>query len=84
MMGGILIFLPFSPEEAENYIAGAEISEEQSAGTVEEEKLEQICETAQTNGIMKERSEEWLNEFSQGAEKQEAVALKLAAEEAEK
>jgi hypothetical protein len=43
--------------------------------------LEQISEAAQ-EGKENERSEEWLNDFSQGAEKKEATTLKLAVKEA--
>jgi hypothetical protein len=46
-----------------------------------EEELEQALEVAQAEGES-EHSEECLSIFNQGAEKQEAVALKLAAEEA--
>jgi hypothetical protein len=49
--------------------------------TVKEE-LEQVFETAQAEEEEKnEHSEEWLNTFSQEAEKKEAVALKMTAEE---
>jgi hypothetical protein len=71
----------FSQEEAEVCVAdGAATTEEQSAETVKEE-LEQTLEAAQ-EGKENEHSEEWLNDFGQGAEKKEVVALKLAAKEA--
>ena len=50
MIGGISIFLPFSPEEEKNYVADdAATTEEQSQlmMTVEEEKLVQMVQTAQ-------------------------------------
>jgi hypothetical protein len=77
MIGGISIFLPFAPEEAENYIADAAISEEHSTVTVKQ-KLEQMVGTSQEDQE-NERSEERLNDFSQEAE--EVVALELTAEE---
>jgi hypothetical protein len=84
MIGGIGIFLPFSQEEAEIYVAGgAATIEEQSVETVKEE-LEQVFETAQAEAEAdegeNEHSEECLIAFSQEAE--EAVALELTAEEA--
>jgi hypothetical protein len=82
MIGGIGIFLPLAQEEAEICVAGAATTEEQSAETVRKEELEQISEAAQAEGKENEHSEEWLNDFSQGAEKKEAAALKLAAKEA--
>jgi hypothetical protein len=56
MIGGISIFLPFSQEEAENCIADAATTEEQSQlmMTVEEEELVQMVQTAQAE----ERKEE--------------------------
>jgi DNA replication protein DnaD len=75
----------FAQEEAEVCVAdGAATTEEQSAVTVrKEEELEQTLEAAQAEAEEEnEHSEEWLNDFSQGAEKKEAVALKLAAKEA--
>jgi hypothetical protein len=56
MIGGISIFLPFSLEEVENFIADVAISEEQSAVTVKQ-KLEQMVGTAQEDQE-NERSEE--------------------------
>jgi hypothetical protein len=70
MIGGIEVFLPFSQEEAE-----------QSTVTVREEELEQTLEAAQEREE-NEHSEERLNDFSQGAEREEVAALKLTAEEA--
>jgi hypothetical protein len=64
---------------------GAATTAEQSAVTVrKEEGLEQTLEAAQAEEDEEENehSEEWLNDFGQGAEKKEAVALKLAAKEA--
>jgi hypothetical protein len=81
MIGGIEVFLPLAQEEAEICVAGAATTEEQSTATVREEGLEQISEAAQ-EGRENEHSEEWLNDFGQGAEKKEAIALKLAAKEA--
>jgi hypothetical protein len=80
MIGGIGNIPTTCPEEAEICVADAATTEEQSAETVREEELEQIFEAAQ-EGEENEHSEEWLNAFSQEAE--EAVALKLTAEEAE-
>jgi hypothetical protein len=121
MIGGISIFLPFAPEEAENRMADVARSEEQSAVTVKQ-KLEQMAKTAQVDEEKNEcseeqlnnfstedennaigeiagaegksgHSEEWLSIYSRGAEtnatwevaeeEKEAVALRLAAEDAE-
>jgi hypothetical protein len=81
MIGGIEIFLPLAQEEEEICVVGATTTEEQSAETVKEE-LEQVLETApEAYEEENEHSEECLNAFNQEAE--EAVALKLTAEEAE-
>jgi len=80
MIGGIGIFLPFTQEEAKISVAyGAATTEEQSQRmmTVKED-LEQTCETAQVDERKNERSEEWLNDFSQRAER--AIELELTAE----
>jgi hypothetical protein len=87
MIGGIEIFLSLAREEAKICVAGATTVEEQSQLTMtvrKEEELEQTLEAAQAEADEEEneRSEEWLNNFSQGAEKKEVVALKLAAKEA--
>jgi hypothetical protein len=63
MIGGISIFLPFSPEEEKNCITDAAISEEQSVVTVKQE-LEQMVKTAQEDEE-NEHSKERLNYFSQ-------------------
>jgi hypothetical protein len=70
MIGGIQIFLPHSPEEAKVYVAdeAATTRERQPAETVKEE-LEQVFETAQAEEEENEHSEEWLNTFSQVAER---------------
>jgi hypothetical protein len=83
MIGGIGVFLPFSQEEAEVCVADdAATTAEQSAVTVrKEEGLEQTLEAAQADEEENEHSEEWLNTFSQEAER--AVALELTAKEAE-
>jgi hypothetical protein len=82
-LGELEIFLPCAQEEAENCVADVQQQAEQSQLEMTvKRKLEQTFETAQADeGKENEHSEEWLNDFSQQAEK-EAVALKLAAEEA--
>jgi hypothetical protein len=45
-----------------------------------EEELEQVLEATQ-EGKEKEHSEEWLNDFGQGAEKKEVAALNLTTED---
>jgi ABC-type lipopolysaccharide export system ATPase subunit len=88
MIGGIGVFLPFSQEEAENLCCRwCNSSRTVTTEMTVKEELEQVVETAQAQeeaGEENEHSEEWLNDFSQGAEKKEAVALKLAAKEAER
>jgi hypothetical protein len=79
MIGGIKIFLPLAQEEAENCVADAATTEEQPVATIKEKGLEQISEVSQA-GEENEHSKECLNAFSQEAE--EAIALKLTAEEA--
>jgi hypothetical protein len=79
--GGIGVFLPFSQEEAEVFVADdTAIAEEQSADIVKEE-LEKTLEAAQGDEEENEHSEECLNAFSQEAERD--VALELTTEEAE-
>jgi hypothetical protein len=70
MIGGIGIFLPLSLEEAKVYVADEEetIRERQLAKIVKQE-LEQVFETAQAEEEENEHSEEWLNTFSQVAER---------------
>jgi hypothetical protein len=81
MIGGIKIFIPFTEEEAKVCVANdAAAVEEQSTVTIREEELEQISEDAQEGDEENGHSKECLNAFSQEAE--EAVALKLKAEEA--
>jgi hypothetical protein len=86
MIGGIGVFLPFSQEEAEVCVADGAATTEQSAVTVrEEEELEQTleaCPSREADEEENEHSEEWLNNFGQGDEKKEVVALKLATKEA--
>jgi hypothetical protein len=84
MIGGIGVFLPFAKEEAKICVAGVATTEEQSQLTMTvKEELEQVFETTQAqeeaDKVENELSEECLNAFSQEAE--EAVALKLIAEE---
>jgi hypothetical protein len=69
MIGGIGIFLPHSPVEAEICVAyeATTIEERQPAMTIKEE-LEQVLEVAQAEEE-DEHFEEWLNNFSQEAEK---------------
>jgi hypothetical protein len=82
MIGGIGVFLPFAQEEAKIGVANAATVAERSAETVKEE-LEQTLESSQEEeGEENEHSEEWLNNFGQGAERKEVVALKLVAKEA--
>jgi hypothetical protein len=86
LIGGIGVFLPCAQEEAEICVAdGATAEQSQLMMTIEEEEeLEQTLEDAQVEvGKESEHSKECLNIFSQGAEKKEVVALKLAAEEVE-
>jgi hypothetical protein len=80
MIGGIGVFLPCAQEEAEICVADAATAEQsQLTMTVrKEEELEQTLEAAQTEEE-EEHSEECLNIFSQEAE--EAIALRLTAEE---
>jgi hypothetical protein len=80
-LGELEIFLPLAQEEAEICVADAATTEEQSAETVREEELEQTLKLPKQKREENEHSEECLNAFSQEAE--EAVALKLTAEEAE-
>jgi hypothetical protein len=83
MIGGIGIFLPSAQEEAEFSVADAATTEEQSQLTMTvQDKLVQVVQTAQAEERKeKERSGERLDDFSQGVEREEAVALKLTAEE---
>jgi hypothetical protein len=92
MIGGIGVFLPFSQEEAEIYVASATMAEEQSDVTVreeeqsamtvrEEEELEQTLEAAQADDEDDDHSEEWLSIFSQEAK--ENATWEFAAEEEE-
>jgi hypothetical protein len=82
MIGGIEIFLPFSQEEAEVCVVDAATAEAGQPAETVREALEQTLEAAQEEEE-NEHSEEWLNAFSQKAEKKEAAALKPATEEAE-
>jgi hypothetical protein len=83
MIGGIGIFLPCAQEEAENCVAVDKRKLELTMTVRKEDELEQTLGAAQAEeGKESEHSEECLSIFSQGAEKQEAVALKLAAKEA--
>jgi hypothetical protein len=67
MIGGIEIFLPLSPEEAEIYVTDATTTEEQSVVTIRKEELEQTLEAAQADEEEDEHSEEWLNTFKPGS-----------------
>jgi hypothetical protein len=82
MIGGIQVFLPFSQGKVEVCVVeGATTEAEQSVVTVrKEEELEQTLEAAQEEGG-NEHSEEWINDFGQGAEKKEVATLKIAAKE---
>jgi len=79
MIGGIRIFLPLSPKEAEICVADVATAEGQPTKTVKEE-LEKISEAAQEEKE-NEHFEEWINAFSQGVERKEVVALKLTVED---
>jgi hypothetical protein len=81
-IGGIQIFLPFAPEEAENCVASATTGRKKQSVVTVQEELVQMVKTAQEDKE-NEHSEEQLNDFSQGAEKKEVVALRLTAEEGE-
>jgi hypothetical protein len=81
MIGGIKVFLPYSPVEASMCVVDAATEERQPAVTVMEKEMEQISEAAQAEE--KEHSEEWLKIFSQEAEGETAAALKLTAREEE-
>jgi hypothetical protein len=77
MIGGIQIFLPLSPVEARVCVADAATGERQPVVTVRE--MEQTSEAAQAEED--EHSKEWLNIFSQEAEK--TATLELAVEKEE-
>ena len=78
MIGGIQVFLPYSLGEVEIYVADATTAEERQLAETVREKLEQVFETTQAEKEV-EHSEEWLNTFSQEAEK--TVAFELAEEQ---
>jgi hypothetical protein len=73
MIRGIQIFLPHSPDEASICVAEGAIEEGQPTVTVKE--MEQTLMFSQEKG--NEHSKEWLNIFSQEAEKETTSALKL-------
>jgi hypothetical protein len=77
MIGGIKVFLPYSPVEASMCVVDAATTERQLVVTVEE--MEQILEATQVEE--KEHSKEWLEIFIQEYEAEIVVALKLIARE---
>jgi hypothetical protein len=80
IIGGIQIFLPGSPVEARVCVVDVAAKERQLAETIkEEEEMEKTLMFTQEKG--NEHSEEWLNIFSQEAEKETSAALKLIAGE---
>jgi hypothetical protein len=81
MIGGIKVFLPYSPVEANMCVAEAAIEDRQLAETVMEKEMEQISEAAQREE--KEHSKEWLKIFSQEIEGEIDTALKMTAREEE-
>jgi hypothetical protein len=84
MIGGIQIFLPYSPVEVNVCVADATIATEgQPTETVKEEEEEGEKTLMSIPAEEKEHSEEWLKIFSQEAEKETAAALKLTTEEEE-
>jgi hypothetical protein len=82
MIGGIGIFIPCAQEEAEIGVTDDATTKQSQLMMTVKKELEQTLEAAQEEEE-KEHSEEWLNDFSQGAENKGSVALKLAAKEAE-
>jgi hypothetical protein len=79
IIGGIQIFLPGSPVEVRVCVVDIAAIERQPTETIMEKELEQIPEATQEEG--KEHSEGWLDSFSQEAEKETVVALKLTTKE---
>jgi hypothetical protein len=84
MIGGIGIFLPFAQEEAEICVADVEAATTEAGQPAEtvKEALEQTLEAAQAEEE-DEHSEEWLNTFSQEAEKTATLELAEVEEEEE-
>jgi hypothetical protein len=58
MIGGIKVFLPYSPVEASVCVSEAATEERKLVETVMEKEMEQISEATQVED--KEHSEEWL------------------------
>ena len=80
MIGGIQVFLPHSPVEANEGVADATIAGGQPTETVkEEEEMEQTLMFSQ--GEEEENSTDLLKIFSQEAETEMIVALESAIEE---